>query len=358
MARALAFGVALIASSISCGVADAQVGQEGHKPSAYLAPASVPPLSASDAKIFAALSEGTKFEFADTAFSDVVDYIKQKHEIEVQLDNKGLADAAVDPSTPVTRSVDGISLRSALRLILEDLDLTYVIQDEVLKITSKEKADEILTTRIYRVDDLLKRRVTIRELIDVVVATVQPDSWDESGGPGSIMPLAGVLVVSQKLDCHEETADLLAALRLQLPKPAAAGDEEAASEDIPRADRYRVVIYPLSRISNEDAIKAVTTLVEPASWQGQGGTATVCAVTQTLPPVSGNAENKPTEYRVLAVRQTADIQARVRSLLRRLDPQIGYSPGFMRIREACGVSARKGGNQLRQPFSYRSRLPS
>ena len=75
-----------------------------------------------EAKIYSALNEKTKFEFADTALSDVVDYIKQKHEIEVQLDNKGLADAAVDPSAPITRSVDGISLRSALRLILEDLD--------------------------------------------------------------------------------------------------------------------------------------------------------------------------------------------------------------------------------------------
>ena len=69
-----------------------------------------------EAKIYSALNEKTKFEFADTALSDVVDYIKQKHEIEVQLDNKGLADAAVDPSAPITRSVDGISLRSALSL--------------------------------------------------------------------------------------------------------------------------------------------------------------------------------------------------------------------------------------------------
>ena len=49
----------------------------------------------------------------------------------------------------------GISLRSALRLILEEFDLTYVVQDEVLKITSKEKADEILTTRVYPVADLV-----------------------------------------------------------------------------------------------------------------------------------------------------------------------------------------------------------
>ena len=54
----------------------------------------------------------TDLEFADTPLSDVVDYIKNKHEIEIQLDPKGLTDAAVDPSAPVTRSVKGISLRT------------------------------------------------------------------------------------------------------------------------------------------------------------------------------------------------------------------------------------------------------
>ena len=70
----------------------------------------LPLLSPNEKKIYEALNEKTKFEFADTALSDVVDYIKQKHGIEVQLDNKGLADAAIDPSAPITRSVDGIKL--------------------------------------------------------------------------------------------------------------------------------------------------------------------------------------------------------------------------------------------------------
>ncbi len=109
----------------------------------------------SEEKIYRELGNSTDLEFADTPLSDVVDYIKSKHDIEIQLDPKGLTDAAVDPSAPVTKSVKGISLRSALRLILEEFDLTYVVQDEVLKITSKEKADEILTTRVYPVADLV-----------------------------------------------------------------------------------------------------------------------------------------------------------------------------------------------------------
>ncbi len=112
----------------------------------------------SRAEILHHLDALTDLEFADTPLSDVVDYIKNKHKFEIQLDSKGLTDAAVDPSAPVTKSVKGISLRSALRLILEEFDLTYAIQDEVLKITSKEKADEVLITQVYRLNGVVSQQ--------------------------------------------------------------------------------------------------------------------------------------------------------------------------------------------------------
>ena len=180
----------------------------------------------SRAAILRHLDELTDLEFADTPLSDVVDYIKNKHEIEIQLDSKGLTDAAVDPSAPVTRSVKGISLRSALRLILEEFDLTYVVQDEVLKITSKEKADEVLITQVYRLNGVVGQRGRIRQtaqLIDLITSAIQPDSWGDEGGPGSIKSFRELLVVSQKLDVHEEIQALLMRLRLVLPRDNEAG---------------------------------------------------------------------------------------------------------------------------------------
>ena len=179
------------------------------------------------------LDELTDLEFADTPLSDVVDYIKNKHHVEIQLDGKGLTDAAVDPSAPVTKSIKGISLRSALRLILEEFDLTCTLGDEVLLITSKEKADELLYTQIYHVDDIVgqrDRRRHLAELINLIADTVQPDTWEESGGPGAISSFRNLLVVTQKLDAHEEVQALLAQLRLALPKePEAEAKDHAAA---------------------------------------------------------------------------------------------------------------------------------
>ncbi|MGO8690547.1 MAG: hypothetical protein ACLQLG_13070 [Thermoguttaceae bacterium] len=106
-------------------------------------------------KIEAALKSPTQLEFAETPLTDVIDYLKDYHQIEIQLDKRALDDATIGTDTPVTKSVKGVSLQSALRLMLRELNLTYVIKDEVLLITTTEAAENMLTTRAYSVADLV-----------------------------------------------------------------------------------------------------------------------------------------------------------------------------------------------------------
>jgi hypothetical protein len=106
-------------------------------------------------KIRKALTDPTSIEFVETPLQDVVDYLKDLHGIEIQLDAKALEDAATGSDAPVTANLKGITLRSALRLMLSKMDLTYVIEDEVLQITTAEKAGTKLVTRVYPVADLV-----------------------------------------------------------------------------------------------------------------------------------------------------------------------------------------------------------
>ena len=86
------------------------------------------------------------FEFVDTPLKDVTDYLKNRHGIEIQLDNKALGEASIAADTPMTKSLKGISLRSALKLLLAEKGLTYVIDHEVLLITTEEVAKTLLST--------------------------------------------------------------------------------------------------------------------------------------------------------------------------------------------------------------------
>src|SRR5262249_2809032 len=56
---------------------------------------------------------------------------------------------------------------------------------------------------------------TEAELIKLITSTIQPNTWSESGGPGTIdyFPLTMSLVINQTADIQEQITDLLAALR-------------------------------------------------------------------------------------------------------------------------------------------------
>jgi len=187
-----------------------------------------------------ALAGSTEMVFVEVPLQDVVNYLKDRHRIEIKIDNKALNDVGIGTDSPVTISLKGISLRSSLNLMLKELSLAWLIKDEVLLITTPEEADNQLSTKLYEVADL----VTCRDkhdapwedydtLIDIITPTIKSTSWDCVGGVGSIngatLGTAKVLVVSQTREVHEEIADLLAKIREIAKKTPNAGT--------PRRDR-------------------------------------------------------------------------------------------------------------------------
>jgi hypothetical protein len=162
------------------------------------------------ARIEIALEERTEMLFCDQPLSDVIDYLKNRHEIEIQLDQKPLVDAGIGSDTTITRNLKGLALRSALRLALGDLDLSYTIQNGVLLITTKMSADAMVFPRVYQVADLL---TADKSLIETITSSVRPDSWKPTGGPGIISELGKTLIVCQSQEAHEDIADLLKLLR-------------------------------------------------------------------------------------------------------------------------------------------------
>jgi len=56
-------------------------------------------------------------------------------------------------------------------------------------------------------------RITIGGLIQVITSLIAPESWEESGGPGSIQPIGGALGISQTAAVHTKIDEFLKALR-------------------------------------------------------------------------------------------------------------------------------------------------
>ncbi|MDX1964803.1 MAG: VWA domain-containing protein [Pirellulales bacterium] len=106
-------------------------------------------------KINKALDDSTDFDFQQFTLEEIKDYIRDRHKIEVQIDQKALNDENFDTSTKFDKKISGIKLRSALRLVLNDHDLSYLVKNDVLLITTKNQATNDLVVKVYPVADLV-----------------------------------------------------------------------------------------------------------------------------------------------------------------------------------------------------------
>lgn len=174
--------------------------------------------SPASANAFAAtLNSPTQIEFLESPLSDVVDYIRDLHAIEIQIDRRALEDVGLTVDSPVTRNLRGVSLRTALRLILRDLDLTYTAMDDVLLITTPAVAEQMPVTRVYPVGDVLAATEAVNGdsewLTDAVIhlrseGEVRPEGLTLADVGGQT-----VLIVSETYTLHEDIERLLDALR-------------------------------------------------------------------------------------------------------------------------------------------------
>jgi len=183
-----------------------------------------PGISPGDQRILAILDTPTALTCEETPLQDVAHMIMQQHNFTVLIDRRALEDVGLSDDTPVTFDVSDMNLGAALKLMLRQLDLTYLVQYEALHITTPEEADNELTTVAYPVTDLIRYRAPdgtswsdFDTLIFTITSTISPDTWDEVGGAGAIeaTPIqdTDVLVISQTQDTQREIASALQRLR-------------------------------------------------------------------------------------------------------------------------------------------------
>lgn len=173
------------------------------------------------------LSTTTEFEYVETPLTDVIADLENKHGIEIELDTKALEDAGVSSDIPITKNLKGITLRSALRLLLGGLDLTFVIKDDVLLITTPEAANSMVELRVYDVERLLGADHDTDKLAKAAFDALQvpKDSM-------RVVAYKHLIIVNGAIPLHERMNDLLAMLekslgRLSARQQSAAGNEGA-----------------------------------------------------------------------------------------------------------------------------------
>jgi hypothetical protein len=178
-------------------------------------------------RLEAALSRSVSLEFVDTPLRDVIQFVANRTGAHIKLSKK-IEDAGVQPDQPVTMVAKDVAAEKFLSLLLRELNLTFILKHGVILVTTNEEAQspENMLTRVYPVADLCDWVRLPREyggglsldfdpLVDMITSTIEPDSWQDVGGPGSITGFENSrsLVIATRYDLHQKIAPLLVTLR-------------------------------------------------------------------------------------------------------------------------------------------------
>jgi hypothetical protein len=118
---------------------------------------------------------------------DALNDLEKRLDLEIWIDKQAMVDEGLNTDEEVSLKVDGVSLRTCLRLILEPLGLVYVVEDDVMKITTYAKTQTRQSVRVYPVGDLCESPDEATQLLETIEC-----------GLGTL-PESSRLVVSSKL---------------------------------------------------------------------------------------------------------------------------------------------------------------
>ena len=202
--------------------------------------------------------------------------LKEKTRLNIEIDSNALDELAIGRDILVSVDVRDVSLKSALNLMLEPIGLTYMVEDGYIEITTPDKAAGKLYTRCHDVRGVVdfplefdseEMRSEAETLLDIVTATIAPDTWDEVGGEGSLaaFPRKGVIVCSNTLEVHNEIAAFL-----NVSRKVRATSRHSAPRDANVVGRdtsvTRIYIFKQTDVKADDIAETIRELIAPDSW--------------------------------------------------------------------------------------------
>jgi hypothetical protein len=181
-------------------------------------------LSPAEMRILQALAQPIQVEFKGSRLQDVVDTISTMTGTAIMIDKPALDENQLSYDTPVSFSLKNkVATRTALRAMLNQLGLTYVVRDGVLQITSLPRARDMMVTKSYYIGDLVavsgffggstqyglaldqaQLAQNVGGIVEMITSSLDPMSWQGKGGNGTIgfnIPTMS-LIVRQSAEVH------------------------------------------------------------------------------------------------------------------------------------------------------------
>ncbi|MBL9081372.1 MAG: hypothetical protein JNK76_06170 [Planctomycetales bacterium] len=267
------------------------------------------------------LKTPVSLKFANAPMAQVFEKLSAMTGVPIYLDNRGIAAEGVDSSTPVTIDLSTeISLKSALNLILAEHHLTYVIKNEVLKITSDRMRSEEVYPVTYAVGDLIIPipNFTPTGSMGMAGALAEAQARLTSGlGLASHMPGHSPISVATT---NSSSSDVLGQMAVPFASGGGGPPSTGQAQNVPFGPGgMGGGVQP----DFDSLIELMTSTIEPETWREAGGT---------------QGEVRPHHSTLsLVITQTQAVHEQIEDLLNQLrqlqDLQVTIEVRFIQLRD-------------------------
>jgi len=242
-----------------------------------------------DIQIEQRLRTPVSLDFQNEPLSSVLGYLAQLADVNLYLDPQGLAQEGITSDTPVTIQLrQEIMLKSALNLILEPLRLSYVIKDEVLKITSEQRREGEVITVTYPVADLvipIPNFVPGRMGLDSQYHRAMSDVGFGVGGPYGSSAAAPMAVLANN-GAGENGGMINPAVLAQL-----SGSSPRSGVGAPMAGFGPGGLGGGANADFDSLIELITSTIQPTTWDAVGGSGSIAPFETNLSIVVSNTQD-------------------------------------------------------------------
>ncbi len=152
------------------------------------------------------LQQPVSVDFTNTPLRRVLDDLRGVQNINIYVDEPALAEKGVSVDSPITVRLEKIAFKSALNLILHSVHLTYIVEDEVLRITTEEHACGEYKQPVYIIGDLYDTAPEPKQK-----GCQDPKTPSTTAEPGVEQQVGGLMKACHLLmneGLHEQAAEL------------------------------------------------------------------------------------------------------------------------------------------------------
>lgn len=246
------------------------------------------------------LKTPVSLKFRDRPLTEVLEHLAKLAAVNLHLDPKGLEEEGVSAETTVTIDLSqDISLKSALNLILEPLRLSYVIQNEVLKITSEQLRDTVCETRTYDVADLVIPIPNFSPSGRYGLTAAIAEGYNMTGSGSGLGP-GSAFIASQNGTNASGAIDPAVLAQINQLMPGNNGTASGMNQPVSMGPGG---MGGGAQADFDSLIELITTTVKPQTWDEVGGPGSVS-------PFQNNLS--------LVISQTEDVHEEIVDLLEQL----------------------------------------